>query len=232
MHSWEAEAALDQIRTIRIEVQADMETLIKQRDAARANADFLRESVGECHLMISRNTPAFQTRHDWDATTLPFRVRTLIAALQVAEARAAALTAERDTAVVSELQSVAAAKSEAEQARDATRSVEVYAHELKAVCERQAEQITALQAERDEAQRIAGQCALMGKQAESALVAAREALARETEACARVVETQYRRDGNHIDNGFNPSGAKRRLTERIAAAIRERAALATKEPLR
>ena len=44
--------------------------------AAEANASFLRESVGECHMMISRNATEFQVRSDWDNTTLPFRLRT------------------------------------------------------------------------------------------------------------------------------------------------------------
>lgn len=42
------------------------------------NADFLRECIGECHLMISRNTAEFQIRQDWDSATLPARVAKLI----------------------------------------------------------------------------------------------------------------------------------------------------------
>lgn len=59
-----------------------MRTLLSERDdaqqklaEARSNADFLRESVGECHLMISRNTPDFQRRKEWDSTNLPPRLQ-------------------------------------------------------------------------------------------------------------------------------------------------------------
>ena len=52
--------------------------LRRDRDEARANADFLRDSLGECHLMISRNTPEFQLKQEWDATSLPARLQKIL----------------------------------------------------------------------------------------------------------------------------------------------------------
>ena len=50
----------------------------RERDEARTNADFLRGSIGECHLMISRNTPEFRLKQDWETTTLPFRLQAIL----------------------------------------------------------------------------------------------------------------------------------------------------------
>jgi len=50
----------------------------REQAEARANADFLRESVGECHLMISRNTPEFQTKQNWSSTELPPRLQRIM----------------------------------------------------------------------------------------------------------------------------------------------------------
>lgn len=46
------------------------------------NADFLRDSIGECHLMISRNSGLYQIRLDWDPESLPARVSKLMLKLQ------------------------------------------------------------------------------------------------------------------------------------------------------
>lgn len=56
-----------------------------ERDEARANADFLRESIGECHLMISRNTPEYQLKQTWEAVDLPPRLRKIMLRAESAE---------------------------------------------------------------------------------------------------------------------------------------------------
>ena len=45
---------------------------------AEENADFLRRSVGACHLMISRNDLS-ELDGDWDATDLPPRLKKFLA---------------------------------------------------------------------------------------------------------------------------------------------------------
>ncbi len=59
---------------------------------------------------------------------------------------------------------------------------------------------------------------------------AEEARAEEREACARIVETQYRRDADLIDEGWTLEGAKSNMTKRIAAAIRSRSRPSPREP--
>lgn len=58
--------------------------------------------------------------------------------------------------------------------------------------------------------------------AQALAAARREGASRENEACARVVETQYRRDPDGVDKGWDQWATKKRLAERIAAAIRAR----------
>jgi len=52
-----------------------------------------------------------------------------------------------------------------------------------------------------------------------------EARSEEREACARIAETQYRRDPDGIDAGWDQSAVRRRVQERIASAIRSRFSL-------
>jgi len=49
-----------------------------------------------------------------------------------------------------------------------------------------------------------------------------KARSEEREACARIAETQYRRDPDGIDAGWDHSAVRRRVQERIAEAIRAR----------
>ena len=74
--------------------------LTAEVERLKEDADFLRESVGECHLMLSRGTTEFQTRHDWDLTSLPHRFRKALADRDAALAEAAKLLQE----VIFELQ--------------------------------------------------------------------------------------------------------------------------------
>jgi len=71
-----------------------MRAVERELAEARENADFLRDSIGECHLMISRKTPEFQTRLDWDATTLPARLRVILKRIKELEAEIARLRAK------------------------------------------------------------------------------------------------------------------------------------------
>ena len=70
--------SLPWIKAKRDTLQMDVDRLTKERDEARANADFLRQSVGECHVMISRNSADYQITTDWSATDLPPRLRKLM----------------------------------------------------------------------------------------------------------------------------------------------------------
>lgn len=69
--------AEEQIAALRTALAA----MTEERDAAKENADFLRSSVGECHLMISRKTPEYQASQVWGQTTLPHRLRAILSAL-------------------------------------------------------------------------------------------------------------------------------------------------------
>jgi hypothetical protein len=51
---------------------------------------YFRDAVGECHVMISRDTSEYQIRHEWEPTDLPPRMQRV---MQRAEAAEAALTA-------------------------------------------------------------------------------------------------------------------------------------------
>lgn len=64
----------ESIRVANLEV----ERLNLHLAAAKENADFLRESVGECHLMISRSTSEFQMKPAWELTTLPRRLQKIM----------------------------------------------------------------------------------------------------------------------------------------------------------
>lgn len=73
------------------EPDADLQ---EKYDAARAGVeklvaqnDLFLKSIGECHVMISRQTSDYQlAKKDWDATTLPARVSRLMEALLTAQA--------------------------------------------------------------------------------------------------------------------------------------------------
>lgn len=56
----------------------EFSALREENGKLKENGDFLRESIGECHLMLSRNTSEFQLHNDWENTSLPFRVANLI----------------------------------------------------------------------------------------------------------------------------------------------------------
>jgi chromosome segregation ATPase len=66
---------------------------------------YFRDAVGECHVMISRNTPEYQIRHEWEPTDLPPRMQKV---MQRAEAAEAALTA-RDAEIATLREHLAAA---------------------------------------------------------------------------------------------------------------------------
>ena len=93
-------------------LQRDAATLTTERDEARENANFLRESVGECHVMISRDAEAFQLQHDWDSLSLPWRVRTIMQQLHKSTATQAAL-AEAALAFVTKVSALTPAINEA-----------------------------------------------------------------------------------------------------------------------
>lgn len=57
----------------------------------------------------------------------------------------------------------------------------------------------------------------------------RECVEAEREACARMAETQYRRDPDGIDAEWNQEGTRSRVQARIAAAIRSRSTSAIPE---
>lgn len=57
----------------RAEFEAEMASL-------KENADFLRKSVGVCHLMISRDDLSELEKEQWEATTLPPRLKKYIEA--------------------------------------------------------------------------------------------------------------------------------------------------------
>jgi len=57
---------------------ADHARLAKELEEAQTLNKFLRDSIGECHLMISRNTSDFQLQKTWEPTSLPPRLKRLI----------------------------------------------------------------------------------------------------------------------------------------------------------
>lgn len=61
--------------------------------AHKENGDFLRDTVGECHMMISCGTKRHTFRKEWDATTLPARLKNVVERAENAEAQ---LTAMRE----------------------------------------------------------------------------------------------------------------------------------------
>lgn len=76
-HGWvtSANAMADALRDL-LAVEQDVE-------AQDGNWQFLLDSVGECHLMISRKGTEFQLRDDWNATSLPYRLRDILRRLAV-----------------------------------------------------------------------------------------------------------------------------------------------------
>lgn len=52
--------------------------LAAETSKQQALLEFFRDSVGECHVMISREADEFQIRHLWDSTDLPPRVLKLL----------------------------------------------------------------------------------------------------------------------------------------------------------
>lgn len=68
--------------------EAKVRELEAQLAERTANADFLRESVGECHLMISRNDYTPQLHDNWKDTDLPPRFRKVIATFEAQVAAA------------------------------------------------------------------------------------------------------------------------------------------------
>ena len=63
----------------------------RERDEARALNVFFRDSVGECHVMISRNSSEYQIRREWEATDLPPRLQKVMKSKEDAEAQRDAL---------------------------------------------------------------------------------------------------------------------------------------------
>lgn len=59
--------------------------LAEQGEKLKAAEDlnvFFRNSVGECHVMISRNASEYQIQKQWDATELPARLQKLMKAAE------------------------------------------------------------------------------------------------------------------------------------------------------
>jgi hypothetical protein len=50
----------------------------RERDRLRRVGEFLRDSIGECHMMISRNTPEYQLRTEWEPSDLPPRLQKIM----------------------------------------------------------------------------------------------------------------------------------------------------------
>lgn len=61
-------------------LQAQLEAVERERDRAEELNRYFRDGVGECHLMISRDTVEYQVRKDWDATDLPARLQKVMLA--------------------------------------------------------------------------------------------------------------------------------------------------------
>jgi hypothetical protein len=68
------------------ELAQALEAVEKEWDEARNLNVYFRDAVGECHLMISRNTSEYQVRWDWEPTDLPPRVQQVMARAERAEA--------------------------------------------------------------------------------------------------------------------------------------------------
>jgi hypothetical protein len=62
-----------------------IEALTQERDEARSLNQFFRDSVGECHVMISRKTSAYQIRREWDSSDLPPRIQRVMQKKEKAE---------------------------------------------------------------------------------------------------------------------------------------------------
>jgi hypothetical protein len=67
----EADVVSESAKTIQLRVA------LRELEATRKNADFLRKSVGACHMMISRND-LNELDGEWDATDLPPRLKKFI----------------------------------------------------------------------------------------------------------------------------------------------------------
>ena len=57
----------------------------KERDEAKDLNVYFRDAVGECHLMISRNTSAYQVRDKWEPSDLPPRLQKVMSRSEAAE---------------------------------------------------------------------------------------------------------------------------------------------------
>lgn len=67
-------------------LKAQVAALQAERERATSLNDYFRDAVGECHMMISRNTSEYQVRRrEWEATDLPPRVQKLMRRTLAAE---------------------------------------------------------------------------------------------------------------------------------------------------
>lgn len=73
--------------------RAEIARLAKDRDEKQALNEYFRDTVGECHMMISRNTSEYQIRKEWDPTDLPPRLQGVMKRAENAEAEIARLKA-------------------------------------------------------------------------------------------------------------------------------------------
>jgi len=68
------------------ELEAERDRLVQRAEKAEDLNKFFRDSVGECHVMISRNTAEYQIRSNWDPCDLPPRLQKVMrAALAASE---------------------------------------------------------------------------------------------------------------------------------------------------
>ena len=58
----------------------------KERDEAKDLNVYFRDAVGECHLMISRNTSAYQVRGKWEPSDLPPRLQKIMSRSEASSA--------------------------------------------------------------------------------------------------------------------------------------------------
>src|SRR5690606_13597421 len=81
-------------RNTALALLGEIERLRRDRAYVKENAEFLRSSVGECHLMISRNSSEFQTQGEqWRLSDLPARLQRI---MRERETLAAAVMAQRE----------------------------------------------------------------------------------------------------------------------------------------
>ena len=89
--AWECPALSDAAGVVRklIDARAEIARLAKDRDEKQALNEYFRDTVGECHMMISRNTSEYQIRKEWDPTDLPPRLQGVMKRAENAEAEIA-----------------------------------------------------------------------------------------------------------------------------------------------